>query len=159
MICPPETYQQWLETLNHLAEHPADRQALEAAARGLYPGRPTEAFLARLSDTASVMLTKNCRGFLRQLDRALEDNEPDMAPVLAVRFRRSVERCLFYRELAFLPEDYITTLDEGFAKQLQACWSDFLRQLRLNARDSADPRMEDVAVLLRRISIMPERRD
>jgi len=161
MISPmevPESYQQWITCLNHLQEHPFDRDALDAVIRGRMAGKPSEQFLSRVSDTASVLLTKCCQRFLRQLDQALEDGEPDMAAVLAVRFRQSVRRSLFYRELPFLEASYVQLLDEGFEKQLQSFWSDFLRQLKRSVRESMDPRMEDMALELSRVKITAERR-
>lgn len=155
---PPETYAQWLDCFSYLREHPADREMLEAVAGGSYPGRPAESYLEHLSETVSQVLTALCRRFLRQLDQALADGEPDSAPLLARRFRAQIQRCFFYRTLPFLERQYIDTLDEGFCRQLEAFWSDFLAQLGKTVRDSMDPRMEDVLLEMKRIKILQERR-
>lgn len=149
----PQTYQQWLECLQQLERQPWNRELLTLVRQGRYEGNPSETFLTRVSDSVSVMLSGCTRRFLRELDQALSDSEPDMAVLLAVRLRRNVEQCLFYRDLNFLSREYIQTLDEGFEGQLQAFWKDFLSQLNRSARDSMDPRFEDMVLELRRISI------
>lgn len=156
--CAPETYQQWLACFQYLEEHPWDQPALDMVCRGCYSGKPSEAFLARLSDTVSVMLTKCCRRFLRELDQALADGEPDMAMLLAVRFRRKTRACLFYHSLLFLDAQYKQILDDGFHKQLQSFWESFLSQLRRTARDSMDVTVEDMALELSRLRIVSEGR-
>lgn len=153
-FCPPETYQQWLDSLRHLKEHSGDKEMLLAVARGTFSGQPPESFLARLSDAVSDMLSWHCRRFLTQLDQALAEGEPDMGRLLAIRLRRNVQDCLFYRRLPFLESGYVKTLDEGFERQLQAFWASFLQQLRLTARDSADPGMEDLVRELSRVKIV-----
>ncbi len=151
---PPETYQQWVSCMQYLAENPADQTAIDSAVQGKLAGRPGEAFLARLSDTVSAMLTWNCKRFLRQLDTVLATGEPEMAVVIAVRLRRNLHRCLLYRLLPFLDEDYCAALEAGFQRQLDAFWADVLRQLRRSAWDSGDPSLEDVAWELSRIHLM-----
>lgn len=156
MITPgkaPETYQQWLDWMQYLQEHPTDREACETIVRGIMPSGASESFKSRLSDTVGKMLTFHCRTFLRQLDQALEDGEPDMALLLSSRFRKAVDRCSFYRQMAFLDAEYVRTLDEGFGKQISAFWADFLRQLRKTARESMDPAMEDLVLNLSRVKV------
>lgn len=126
---------------------------LEALALGKYIGQPAETFLARLSDCVSIVLTAYCRRFLRQLDESLAEGEPDMAMLLASRFRRSIQACFFYRSLPFLPPDYVHTLDDGFGAQLDSFWNNFLEQLQKSARDSMDPRMEDVMFEMKRVKL------
>lgn len=151
---PPKTYQQWLDCFGYLAEHPGDVRAVELVRDGSYPGKPSDAFLVRLSDTVGVLLSFFCQRFLRQLDQALEDSEPDLAPLLASRLRRDLHRCLFYRELPFLDGAYVQELDGGYTLQLQNFWRSFLTQLRRTARDSSDPRMEELMMELSRIKII-----
>lgn len=148
------TYQGWMDCFARLEEQPWDKETLAKAQRGSYMGKPSEQFLARLSDTVSRMLSRCTRRFLRDLDNALADNEPDMVPLLAARFRGRVRGCLFYRQLPFLERSYIRTLDEGFTNQLQSFWKDLNRQLARAARESEDPRLEDLAMELRRMEIV-----
>ena len=121
---------------------------------GTYPGTPSDLFLSRLSDTVSIMLSGCTRRFLQQLDQALMDGEPDMAVLLAKRLRKQLRDSMFYRDLPFLNQTYIQTLDAGFARQLQAFWQDFLKQLNKTARESMDPRIEEMAQDLRRIRLL-----
>lgn len=153
---PPETYRQWLDCLRYLTEHPKDRRVLELVADGTLGGPPSEQFIARVSDTVSVLLTHCCRNFLRQLDEALADGDSDTVLTLAVRFRRNAHACLFYRKLAFLPEREVRILEDGFTEQLQSFWDNFLRQVRITARDSMDPSAEDMAYELGRLKILTE---
>lgn len=150
---PPETYQQWLTCFQHLQEHPTDYRVLELLAQGKYIGKPAEAFLVRLSDVVSLVLTASCRRFLRQLDEALQDGETDMAMLLALRLKKNIRKCFFYRALPFLERNYIETLDRGFEGQLDSFWKSFLGQLKKTVRDSMDPRMEDVLMEMKRIKI------
>lgn len=150
----PQTYQGWMDCFARLEEHPWDKETLELVRRGSYMGKPSEQFLARLSDTVSRMLSGCTRRFLRDLDNALADNEPDMVPLLAARLRRAIRGCLFYRELAFLDRSYVRTLDAGFSGQLNSFWKDLLRQLFRAVRESGDPRLEDVVTQLRRMEIV-----
>jgi len=150
---PPVSYQQWLDCFQHLQQHPLDHQALEALAQGKYIGQPAETFLARLSDCVGMMLTARCRRFLRQLDESLAEGEPDMAALLASRLCRSIQACFFYRSLPFLAKSYIHTLDKGFGEQLDSFWKNFLEQLQTAARDSMDPRMEDIVFEMKRVNL------
>lgn len=150
----PRTYQQWLDCFAYLSAHPADREVLELAAGGQYPGKPAESFLVRLSDTVGTMLSFRCQQFLRQLDQALGDGEPDLAPLLAARLKKSLRLCLFYRSLPFLEERYVQELDRGFSVQLQNFWTNFLTQLKKIARDSDSPAMEDLLLEMSRIKIV-----
>ncbi|MBQ9167947.1 MAG: hypothetical protein IJX67_06020 [Oscillospiraceae bacterium] len=153
---PPETYRQWLDCLQHLTEHPTDRRVLELIAGGTLGGPPSEQFIARVSDTVSTLLTHCCRDFLRRLDETLAEGDSDTVLTLAVRFRRNANACLFYRTLTFLPEPEVQMLEDGFTEQLQSFWNNFLRQVRITARDSMDPRTEDMAYELGRVKILTE---
>ncbi len=150
----PHTYQQWMDCFHHLEANPRDSEMLNLVRNGTYPGTPSELFLSRLSDTVSVMLSGCTRKFLQQLDQTLADGEPDMAVLLAKRLRRQLRESMFYRDLPFLSQTYIQTLDGGFARQLQAFWQDFLKQLDKVARESMDPRMEELSHDLRRVRLM-----
>ena len=150
----PHTYQQWMDCFRCLEANPRDVAMLEQVRGGTYSGTPSELFLSRLSDTVSVMLSGCTRNFLQQLDQALADGEPDMAVLLAKRLRRQLRDSMFYRDLSFVSQTYIQTLDEGFACQLQAFWQDFLKKLNQSARESMDPRFEDMAQDLRRIRLV-----
>lgn len=150
---PPASYQQWLDCFQHLQQRPHDRQMLDTLALGTYIGQPAETFLARLSDCVSLVLTAHCRRFLRQLDDALAEGEPDMAMLLAARFRKSLQACFFYRSLSFLRSDYVRTLDEGFGAQLDSFWQNFLEQLQKSVKDSMDPRMEDIMYEMKRLKL------
>lgn len=156
MSMQPQTYQGWMDCFARLEAHPWDPEILAQVRRGSYMGKPSEQFLARLSDTVSRMLSKCTRRFLRDLDSALADNEPDMVPMLASRFRKRVKACLFYRELPFLEGKFIQTLDAGFSSQLQSFWKDLNREISRSARESGDPRLEDLAMALRRMKILEE---
>lgn len=153
MYSPPQTYQQWLSCFGHMEQHPHDMEMLAAMAQGRYMGQPAETFLARLSDTVSLMLTAHCRRFLRQLDEALADGEADTAVLLARRFRKKLEAYFFYRSLPFLAASYIQTLDNGFRLQLEAFWANFLLQLQKNCRESMSPQLEDAAYEMKRMKI------
>lgn len=150
----PHTYQQWLDCLQQLEQHPFNRDLQQQVRMGTYDGKPTETFLSRVSASVSVMLSVCTRRFLHEMDQALADGEPDMAVVLASRFRRRIGQCLFYRDLGFFEEDYVRTLDDGFRNQLDAFWKDFLNQLQKSLKDSMDPRVEDMALELRRIKTL-----
>lgn len=152
---PPRTYQQWLECFAHLREHPQDAQMLRTLARGTYPGEPGERFLERLSQAVGEALSACCKGFLRRVDLALEDGEPELAGLLARRLKTSIGRCFFYRELEFLPASYVRTLDAGFEEQMESFWRDFLRHLDKIARQTMAPELEDMVLELKRIKIIP----
>lgn len=153
LYSPPETYQQWLTGFAHLQQHPLDHEMLDALACGRYIGRPAEAFLVRLSDVVGAVITAHCKRFLRQIDMAFSDEEPDMVPLLASRLKRNLSKCFFYRNLSFLDPAYVKTLDDGFCEQLEFFWKDVLTELRRSARDSMDSRMEDVCFEMKRIKI------
>lgn len=151
---PPETYQQWLNCFEYLRQHPLDRQVLEELSLGRYMGQPAEAFLVRLSDTVGLVITAYCRRFLRQVDIAFEDGEPDMVALLAARLKRNLQLCFFYRNLPFLEAGYIRTLDEGYIRQLEAFWKDFLAELQRTAKDSQNPHLEDTFFELKRMKLL-----
>ena len=149
----PHTYQQWMDCFQRLQANPRDLETLAQVRGGTCSGTPSELFLSRLSDTVSVMLSGCTRKFLRQLDQTLADGEPDMAVLLAKRLRKQLRDSMFYRDLPFLSQTYIETLDTGYAQQLQAFWQDLLKQLDKTARESMNPAMEDLAQELRRIRL------
>lgn len=151
---PPETYQQWLECFEHLNGHPLDAQMLEMLSQGTFLGEPTERFRSRLSDVVSMCMSAYCQRFLRMLDLALSEGEPDMATLLAGRFRRDIQRCFFYRSLAFLDGSFIQKLDQGYREQLNFFWKNFLNELQKSARDSNSPVMEDLYYEMKRVTIL-----
>lgn len=153
-IHAPETYQQWVELLQYLREHPGSGTACSLAKQGTLTASPSEAFKVRLSETVSVMLSYRCTWFLKQLDDALEDGEPDQAALLAQRLRRSVQQCLIYRDMPFLEAELVESLDAGYRKQLLGFWENVLRQLRRMIRENDSPVLEDLIRELRRIHIM-----
>lgn len=148
---PPETYQQWLAGFAYLQQHPLDHEMLDAFACGHYIGRPAEAFLVRLSDVVGIVITAHCRRFLRQMDEAFSDGEPDMVPLLASRLKRNLSKCFFFQTLSFLDPAYVQTLDDGFGRQLDSFWKNVLMELCRSARDSMDPRIEEVCFELKRM--------
>lgn len=157
MIVPiraPETYQQWLEFLQYLQEHPGSTTACSLVNQGILTGSVSEAFKVRLSETVSIMLSYHCTRFLKQLDTALEDGEPDMAALLAQRLRRSMQQCLIYRDMPFLEAEFVENLDAGYRKQLCEFWETVLKQLRLLIRENDSPVLEDLIRELRRIHII-----
>ena len=151
---PPRSYSQWLDAFAYLQEHPLDVEMLDALIQGSYSGVPAPAFLERLSNTVSLLLTRHCRRFLRQMDEAFADGEPDYIPVLAARLRRNIDRCLFYRKLNFLELGFVRTLDQGFREQLDSFWNNLLRELGKSARESGSPELEDLVLELKRIHIL-----
>lgn len=153
---PPETYQQWLACFQHLQLHPLDSKMLETMAQGSYLGKPAESFLVRLSETVGIVITGYCRRFLRQVDLALEDGEPDMVELLAVRLKRDIRKCFFYRSVSFLDSGYIHTLDTGFGDQLSAFWNQLLKELKKTAKDSANEELEDVYLALKRMKFLEQ---
>ena len=154
---PPQTYHQWMACFQQLEESPWDKETLMLIPLGTYDARPTDVFLVRISDTVSAMLSKCIRRFLQKMDQLLADRELDMAVLLAVRFRKQLADCLFYRKMHFLERGYVHTLDEGFENQVEAFWKDFLNQLSISVRESMDPGFEDMALELRRIKIIDRR--
>ncbi len=148
------TYQQWLDCFRRLEEKPWDQALLDSVTCATYQGKPSEMFLVRLSETVSKMLGLCMKWFLREIDRLLSENETDMATLVARRFRKRINGCFFYRNMEFLPASYIRTLDEGFEKQINAFWKDFLRQLDNSARTSMNPNVEEMAYELRRMKII-----
>lgn len=151
---PPETYQQWLECFEHLKGYTLDEKMLESMAQGTFLGKPTESFLSRLSDVVSMCMSGYCQRFLRMLDLALSEGEPDMAGILASRLKKDIQRCFFYRSLTFLDESFVQKLDQGFREQLEQFWGNFLNQLRKSARDSDWPVMEDLYYEMKRVTIL-----
>ena len=148
------TYQQWIDHFQRLEEKPWEQDLLDSVANATYQGNPSDIFLTRLSDTVSKMLSRCMRWFLQEIDRLLSENEADMTAFVAKRFRNRVRGCFFYRDMDFLPARYVHTLDEGFEKQIDAFWKDFLRQLDHSARESMNPDVEEMAYELRRIKII-----
>lgn len=148
---PPETYQQWMDCLRYLQEHPSDGTVCLLMQQGTLPAGASETFKARLSDTVSMMLSVHCRRFLRQVDQALSEGDGDMVPLLAKRFWRTVSNSLFYRRLAFLDGAFVALLEEGYTGQLRAFWKDFLRQLERDARESGNPELEDLVLEMKKI--------
>lgn len=151
---PPETYQQWLSCFGHLQQHPLDQRMLEVLGQGRYIGKPAEGFMVRLSETVGAIITANCRHFLRQMDLMFADGEPDMVPILAARLKRNLSMCFFYRTLPFLDAAYVQSLDDGFRGQLEFFWSNVQTELRKSARDSMDPRVEEVWFEMKRMKIV-----
>ena len=80
----------------------------------------------------------------------------DSVSILAMRFRKHANMCLFYRELTFLPKQTAELLDKGYSEQLQTFWNNFMHQVRISARESMDVRVEDMAHELSRIKILTE---
>lgn len=157
MIAPdqiPATYQQWLACFQHMQEHPGDQGVHALMLRGSFPGQISETYKSRLSETVGAMLTYHCRWFLRETDQALANGEPDMVALLAVRFRRKVQKCLFYRDLPFLEDSFVKILDEGFCAQVRAFWKDFLFQLKATANESSHTELEDVLLEMSRVRII-----
>ena len=150
----PESYQQWLELLQYLQEHPGDSAACSLVSQGAVAVSSSEAFKVRLSETVSIMLSYHCTRFLKQLDAALENGEPDMAPLLAQRFRRSIQRCLIYRDMPFLEPEFTEKLDTGYKAQLCGFWETVLKQLKVMIRENDNPVLEDLIRELRRIHIL-----
>lgn len=148
------TYQQWIDCFRCLEEKPWEQSVLDSVANATYQGEPSDIFLVRLSDTVSKMLSVCMKWFLHEIDRLLSENEADMTTFVAKRFQKRIRGCFFYRDLRFLPESYVRTLDEGFENQIDAFWKDFLRQLELSARESMNPDVEEMAYELRRIKII-----
>lgn len=153
---PPRSYRQWLDAFAYLQEHPLDTRMLDALIQGSYSGVPAPMFLERLSNTVSLLLTHHCRRFLRQMDEAFADGEPDIVPLLAARLRRNVSRCLFYRQVDFLELGYVRSLDQGYREQLDNFWHNLLRELGKSARESGSMDLEDLVLELKRIHILKD---
>lgn len=141
----PKTYQQWTQQLLYLQEHPKDKSALQLISQGHFSEPVSENLKERISQTVSVLLGHRFRNFLRSVDQALSDGEPEMVCIYASRFRTEVDQCLFYHRLEFLDAPFVQTLDSGYFEQIRSFWSGFLRQLRRTARDSMNPDLEDLS--------------
>lgn len=150
----PRTYQQWTESLIYLQENPKDKMVLHLMAQGAYTDLVPENLKVRISQTVSTLLTHRFRRFLKTVDQALSEGDPEMIQVYAVRFRAEVSQCLFYRQLPFLDAGFVRELDSGYTGQIQAFWSDFLRQLKCDARDAMNTELEDLTRELSRKALI-----
>lgn len=153
-VSAPETYQQWLTCFQYLQEHPSDFTVCSLLDQASCVTNVSESFKSRLSDTVSIMLSYHCRRFLKQLDLALAEGEADMAALLALRFRRSIRECMFYRRLSFLEDGFVAVLDDGYTKQVYGFWENVLKQLRQTVRERDDPALEDLFQEIRKIRII-----
>lgn len=158
-VAPPVTYQQWLDCLSLLrGTLPSSSGVCEAMARGSFSGSPVAlaALEKQIAESIQESLNRTSRRFIREVNSCLEFHDLLQLEYLFRRFRTEVLQLQFFRELAFLPEQYRTTLSDSIVREVSAYWDRLLRTLRQQTLEYSDPDLEDAVYRIGRIKPFPK---
>lgn len=152
---PPRDYQQWLACFNHLRSFPMDAEVLRLMEQGelnRLDRRMTDQFLTRLDELVRQLLRAHIDRFMKDLDQLLESGDLEGLEIRAGRFSRRLGQCLFFEQVAFLPDDTRRQLSEGYRTQIHAFWQRLVRALEQQAEDARSGDLEELAYRIRRIA-------
>lgn len=155
----PSTYQDWLDCFARMKEMPLSANGEFAVlANGSFSG--TQAMRAALErqmvETVNAVLNRSVKRFVRDLNERLAFHELSQMDLLFQRFKRDVERILFFQKLSFLPEEFREELYGSIVGQMTGFWNDTVAFLRRQAMESADSDLEDALYLIRRIRLFSQ---
>lgn len=151
---PPATYQEWLEHLDYIRNHPRDRARLRLLRKGTLIGgaQVMDLFLRRLDDAVGGALSRRISMFLEQVDRAFGEGDFEEVELLSIRFCSDASECFFFEALTCIPQPQREQFVRGFSEQLERFWSEFLRHLHREAEEaSGGAELEELVYRLRRL--------
>lgn len=152
----PVSYQQWLDCLAQLREHPqSGSEELERISQENFSttGTVEAALEQQIVYTVNTVLDKVSKRFICELNQCLAFGELPEMELLFKRFRRNVNRSLFFRNLTFLPDAFRAELFEKVRVQMETFLKKVLQFLHTEAVRSGSQELEDTLFLIRRVRL------
>lgn len=149
----PGNYQEWITFLRRLQEEELMPDAMREAAQGTLLGDSSviQRFQVELVETVNVVLKRNARRFLKNLNEALECNDIESIYFLFQRFKGQVETCLFFREITFLQRGFQRELEYQVKNQMEEFLEETVKQLTKMQEESQSIELEDMLYAIRKM--------
>lgn len=130
----PTDYQAWLKCFDTLQNSSVDAAYIDTLREGRLSGDAAmlARFQPRLVSTVNAMLSRQATSFLRQYRMTADSGDAYALELLYRRFLRNAKQCLFFRSLAFLPEDFSQELHKGVVGEVSRLTWQLLRNLEQN---------------------------
>lgn len=151
---PPVTYQEWLDCFGYIKAHPEGAAALRSLRGGAVcrEKRTLDLFLQRMDDMLRETLNRRIARFVRRVNDLLEEGDVDGVELLSIRFTRGLGDLFFFESLRDLPRDSRVQFRDGYARQLELFWSGLVAEMRAQAEQSGDERLDELAYRLARLN-------
>ncbi len=104
-------------------------------------------------DTINVVLNRSIKRFVRELNECIAFNELEQAEFLFKRFKKDINKTLFFMQLSFLSGEFKTELYSSISVQMTGFWDDTVGFLKQQAMEYSNSDLEDAIYLIRRIKL------
>lgn len=120
----PNTYQQWISCFEFLSKRTVSDEYIEMLKAGSCPGinNVIAQFLARLQETVNNMLNRSTRSCTKLLNESLEEGDFSNIEVILRRHYKEMMRCRFYLNISFIPDEYVSELDNTTVSEIRRYW-------------------------------------
>ena len=152
----PSTYQDWLDCFARMRELPLSRNRdFEVLALGSFSGTSAMqvALQRQMVSTINTVLNKSVKRFVRDLNECIAFNELAQVDALFKRFKKDVNKTMFFLSLSFLSDEFKDELYASITDQITEFWDDTVDFLRQQAMDYSNSDLEDALFLIRRIRL------
>ena len=159
MAIVPTTYQEWLSCFEKIKDAPfSDDMDYVRLSQGSFAGTDVMiyAFQQQLINLINTVLNKSTRRFVRNLNECLMFHELEQLDFLFKRLKKDIHRVLFFRDLTFLSDEFISELYQSVKEQMTGFWNNSVGFLQKETMDHNDPALEDALYLIGRITLFSE---
>ena len=149
----PATYREWMVCFVYMRSRPVTDAFLDRLGQGSCPGveQVMTGFLERLQDTVNSMLQRAVTHCTRSLNTCLEEGDYSNLETILGRSRREMQRCRFYREISFLPRDFVRELDRQTLSEMNRFWSELQKALTGMAEETGSSDLYDILYYVDRL--------
>ncbi len=155
-LSAPSTYQEWLDCFSAMKEQPLSSSGVyEVITLGSFAGTGAMqvALEQQMVDTINVVLNRSIKRFVRELNECIAFNELEQAEFLFKRFKKDINKTLFFMQLSFLSGEFKTELYSSISVQMTGFWDDTVGFLKQQAMEYSNSDLEDAIYLIRRIKL------
>lgn len=146
----PSTYGEWTSLMDQVGDALPGPEMLAAMSAGSLEGGPDSArrLLERIVEFENLALTRLLRNLERNLAMLPSNTSAEDVIVLVRRFSCSCDELMFFRNLTFMPQEFLAELDLAVTTQVAHVLEQLLRHAE---RESGPGTMDDVVFCVDRL--------
>ncbi len=155
----PSCYSEWLVWFDYLQHNNIDSSALKLLKAGSC--KDASAAVGYLEEqlvrTENVMLKRYIRQFAGNLEMYLAYGEYDQIYEPFRVLGKQFEKCLFFKELEFMSQEFRQSLENSVVANAMDCWNKAVRQIYDACMESNSYVLEDQLYMIKKIRLFGDR--
>lgn len=159
IVTTPKTYQEWMSCFEFLSNRIPSDKDLSLICEGKCPGieNVQVQFLERMNETVNNMLNRSTKNCTRLLNDSLENGDLSNIETILRRGYKDIQRCRFYRNVSFIPVEYVEELDTKTVSEIDRYWKLMKKFFCDLVDETNNPDLDDMVYYINRLIIRDKR--